>query len=72
MMDALGTEKAGCLNKIEYIVINSTRMPAIIIEGAYLSNEDDLAKLRTDEYVNRYAYSAAKAIIESFNKRYPD
>ncbi|MBO4725062.1 MAG: N-acetylmuramoyl-L-alanine amidase [Firmicutes bacterium] len=72
LMESLGTEKAGLLNKNEYIVINSTRMPAIIIEGAYLSNEGDLAKLRTDEYINRYAYSAAKAIIESFNKRYPD
>jgi N-acetylmuramoyl-L-alanine amidase len=72
IMESLGTEKAGLLNKNEYIVINSTRMPAIIIEGAYLSNEEDLKKMRTDEYATRYAYAAAKAIIEAFNQRYPD
>ncbi len=73
LMTALGTANAGLKNNNSYIVINSTRMPAIIIEGAYLSNEEDFAKLSSiEEYASRYAYAAALGIIEAFNERYPD
>ncbi len=73
MMEALGTANAGLKNNNSYIVINSTRMPAIIIEGAYLSNEEDFAKLsEIEEFANRYAYAAALGIIEAFNERWPD
>lgn len=72
MMAALGTRKAGLKDDIRYIVLNCSKMPAIIIEGAFLSNESDLAKMREPEYIERYAYATAKALIESFNARFPN
>lgn len=72
MVKALGTVDRGISSRPDLAVLNKSVMPAIIIEGAYLSNEDDLAMMRTDEYVKRYAFASAKAIIEAFNEAYPD
>lgn len=70
MVKALGTEKRGTFNRPSLAVLNKTDMPAIIVEGAYLSNEEDFGKMETDEYIDRYAYATAKAIIEAFNEKY--
>ncbi len=43
-------------------------MPAIIIEGAFLSNTDDLKLLMTDEFRQNYALATAKAIIQILNE----
>lgn len=48
-------------------VLNKTSMPAIIIEGAFLSNPEDLALIMTDDYKQNYAMAAAKAIINALN-----
>lgn len=49
-------------------VLNKTLMPAIIIEGAYMSNPMDLALIMTDAYKEKYALAAARAIILTLNK----
>ena len=48
-------------------VLNKTSMPAIIIEGAFLSNPDDLAMIMTDDYKQNYSIAAAQAIINALN-----
>jgi len=48
-------------------VLNKTLMPAIIIEGAFLSNASDLAMIMTDEYKENYAMAAAEAVINALN-----
>lgn len=70
MVKELGTESKGTKDDNAYIVLNCTRMPAIIVEGAFLSNEQDLAMMRKPEFVDRYAYATAKGIIEAFNNRF--
>lgn len=72
MVKALGTEDRGISNKKELAVLNKSVMPAIIIEGAFISNEEDFAKMKTQEYAERYAWASVKAIIESFNAAFPD
>ncbi|MBQ3123594.1 MAG: N-acetylmuramoyl-L-alanine amidase, partial [Firmicutes bacterium] len=72
MVKALGTEDRGISNKKELAVLNKSVMPAIIIEGAFISNEEDFAKMKTQEYAKRYAWASVKAIIESFNAAFPD
>jgi N-acetylmuramoyl-L-alanine amidase len=42
-------------------------MPAVIIEGAYISNPGDLNYMKTDDFREKYAMSAAKCIIEALN-----
>jgi len=43
-------------------------MPAIIIEGSFLSNTDDLKLMMTDEFRQNYALATAKAIIQILNE----
>ena len=70
MLKALGTFDRGVKNSPKLAVLNKTNMPAIVIEGAFLSNAEDFEKIRTDEYAKRYAYATAKGIVEAMNKAY--
>ncbi len=53
-------------------VLNKTMMPAIIIEGAFISNASDLAVMVTDEYKENYAVGAATGIINVLNASVKD
>ncbi len=68
LFSTLGTLGRGAKNEPAYIVLNRTEMPAIIIEGAFLSNTDDLKLMMTDEFRENYAKSVAKAIIQILNE----
>ncbi len=70
MLDALGTKKFSMKEDNRYVVLNSTRMPSIIVEGAFLSNEEDFKLMKQDEFIERYAYGTARGIIEAFNARF--
>lgn len=70
MLEALGTEKFSIKENNAYVVINSTRMPSMIVEGAFLSNEHDFNLIKQQEYIERYAYGTARGIIEAFNARW--
>lgn len=70
MLKALGTFDRGVKNSPRLIVLNRTVMPAIVIEGAFLSNEEDFEMIKTDEYAKRYAYATAKGLISVMNKIY--
>jgi len=70
LIKAFGTVDRGIKSSPKLAVLNKTYMPAIIIEGAFLSNEQNLKLMQTDEFVERYAYAAAKAIIKSMNEAY--
>lgn len=51
----------------ELAVLRRTIMPAVIIEGAFISNPDDLSYMKTDDFREKYAVSTAKSIIEALN-----
>jgi N-acetylmuramoyl-L-alanine amidase len=53
----------------EYIVLNRTQMPAVIVEGAFLSNASDRALMRTDAYRDAYAFGVAVGLINALNER---
>lgn len=63
-----GTKDRGAKSRPDLLVLNKTTMPAIIIEGAFLSNTDDLKLMLTDEFREKYALSAAKGIIQILNE----
>jgi N-acetylmuramoyl-L-alanine amidase len=54
-----------------YIVLNRTQMPAVIVEGAFLSNASDLALMLTDAYREAYAFGVATGLIHALNSRAP-
>ena len=70
MVSALGTYDRGIRNAPAFIVLNRTNMPAVIVEGAFLSNQQDLALIRQNDYAIRYAYAVAKALIEIMNETF--
>ena len=45
-------------------------MPAIVIEGAFMSNPSDLEKIRTPEYKENYAYALVNGLIQAMNRAY--
>ncbi|MDR2355776.1 MAG: N-acetylmuramoyl-L-alanine amidase [Clostridiales Family XIII bacterium] len=54
-----------------YIVLNRTQMPAVIVEGAFLSNASDLALMLTDAYRESYAFGVAVGLTDALNSRAP-
>ena len=67
MVKSLGLFDRGAKSEPAYAVLNKTVMPAIIIEGAFLSNDENLELMMTDEFRELYALSAAKSIVKILN-----
>ena len=63
----LGLKNRGTKNSPMMAVLNRSEMPAIIIEGAFLSNASELAYIMTDEFKEAYAVAAARGIIKALN-----
>jgi N-acetylmuramoyl-L-alanine amidase len=68
LLSTIGCTGRGAKSEPAYAVLNKTTMPAIIIEGAFLSNTDDLKLMMTDEFRQNYALAAAKGIIQILNE----
>ena len=64
---SMGLQRRGAKLSPSYAVIRCSNMPAIIIEGAFLSNPSDLQYMLTDQYVEDYALGAARGIIKALN-----
>lgn len=68
MLEEIGTVGRGAKSEPAYAVLNKTNMPAIIIEGSFLSNAEDLKLMLTDEFREEYALATAKGIIQILNE----
>lgn len=70
LVQQLGTKDRGLKERPGLYVLRTTKMPAVIIEVAFLSNKDDANLLRSDSF----RQNAAKAIFEgilTIFERYP-
>lgn len=47
-------------------VVKYTKMPAILVEGGFLSNEKETHKLKNPKYLNRIAYGTAQGLHRYF------
>lgn len=72
MVKSLGLLDRGAKSEPAYAVLNKTAMPAIIIEGAFLSNKDNLELMLTDEFRELYALSVAKSVVQILNESVRD
>lgn len=70
LLAALGTEDRELRTDVEMAVLARSSMPAVAVEGAYMSNPDDIQKILSDEYADIYAYAVAKALIDVMNEAY--
>jgi N-acetylmuramoyl-L-alanine amidase len=67
LMLNLDLQNRGTKVSPELAVLRRTVMPAVIIEGAFISNPSDLNYMKTDDFRQKYAMSVAKCIIEALN-----
>ncbi|MDO4552575.1 MAG: N-acetylmuramoyl-L-alanine amidase family protein [Bacillota bacterium] len=67
LLESIGLADRGVKSSPHLAVLNKSLMPAIIIEGAFLSNEGDLAHMMREEYIEEYALGAARGIIKALN-----
>lgn len=61
-----GTYNKGIINRNNLYVLNHTKMPAVIVEVAYMTNSGDLAKLKDSSFLEKAGKSIAQGILESF------
>jgi N-acetylmuramoyl-L-alanine amidase len=52
-----------------YAVIRETNMPAVLIEGGFVTNEAELQKLKDPNYLKQLAWGVVKGIDEHLNKK---
>lgn len=45
-----------------YLVIRETNMPAIIVEGGFMTNDDEMQKIRDGSYLKKLAWGIAQGI----------
>jgi N-acetylmuramoyl-L-alanine amidase len=68
MMDSLingtGANNKGIIEREDLIVLNQTKMPAIIVECGFLSNENEEKLLLTDDYQNKIVDSIVDGLEE--------
>ena len=70
LLAALGTEDRELRTDVEMAVLARSSMPAVAVEGAYMTSPDDIQKILADEYADIYAYAVAKALIGVMNEAY--
>ena len=51
-----------------YLVIRQTNMPAILVEGGFVTNEAELQNLKDPTYLKRLAWGIVRGIEEYLNK----
>lgn len=52
----------------KYVVIRDTNMPAILVEGGFVTNEAELQMLKDPTYLKRLAWGVVRGIEEYLNK----
>ena len=76
MMDSIinrtGASDKGIVKREDLIVLNRTKMPAIIIECGFLSNENEEKLLLTDDYQNKIVGSIIDGLENYFSLNLED
>ena len=67
LIEKLGTKDRGVKERKDLAVLNGTRMNAVLIEIAFLSNKEDAKLLKSEIFIEKCAYAATKTVCEHFN-----
>jgi N-acetylmuramoyl-L-alanine amidase len=55
----------GVIDRPNLIVLNSTKMPAALVECGFMTNVEELSALQSEDYQNLLAQGIAEGIIEA-------
>lgn len=64
LMKQVDTIDRGLVERPHLVVLNSTNMPSILVETAFISNPDDAKKLSSDDYQWRFARGIYNGIVK--------
>lgn len=67
LINGTGANDKGIVEREDLIVLNQTKMPAILIEYGFLSNENEEKLLLTDDYQNKIVDSIIEGLEEYFS-----
>lgn len=65
LVNALGTNDRGIIQRPGLVVLNATKMPSVIAEIAFLTNTNDSAKLKDESFLQKAAEALADAVIKA-------
>ncbi len=65
MIEMLGTVDRGIISRPELVVLRQTKMPAALVEIGFMTNPDDMKRLRSDDFKLKSAQSLKKSILEA-------
>jgi N-acetylmuramoyl-L-alanine amidase len=68
MVRVLGTTNRGIVNRQNLVVLRETKMPAALVEIAFMSNPEDMAKLKNEDFLQKSAESLRDGILEALGK----
>jgi len=68
IMREIGPTDRGIIPRPNLIVLKHTKMPAVIVETAFLTNPNDANKLRNNEFKNKMAKAIFDGIENYFNE----
>ncbi len=63
---ATGNTSRGTKLRTDLLILNSTTVPAVIVETVFISNPGDAVKISQEAYQNKVANAIASAITEAF------
>ncbi|MGL6173951.1 MAG: N-acetylmuramoyl-L-alanine amidase [Cellulosilyticaceae bacterium] len=66
IIEATGMNNRGIKERPDLYVLRTSKMPAVLIEGGFLSNAEDAARLASEEFTQAFAYAVYESIVESF------
>ena len=68
LTQALGTRNRGMFDRQDLHIVRRATMPMVLVETAYLSNENDLAILKDDEKLRAAAYAIYEAVLIAYER----
>jgi|GEM_PF-299228 len=68
LIKMLGTYDRGIIERPNLVVLKATKMPAILAEIAFMTNEGDLAKLKSEEFRQKSAQALCNAILRALGE----
>lgn len=65
LISHLGSPRSGVIAG-DYYLLKESKLPAVIVECGYLSNEREESLLQTEEYQNKVAYTIMCGVVKYF------
>jgi len=68
LLRTIDTTDRKIISRPNLVVLNSSEMPAVLVEGGFLSNESDRGKLTSEEHKEKMAQAMYTAIIKALGE----